>query len=419
MLLTDQGTNFTSNVLKEINQYWGVKQSLTTPYHPQCDGMVERFNRTLASMMATQVDKTRRNWDEILPYLLFAYRTTVHSATGETPFYLMYGRDAITPTDLMLGQNLNPDYADEFDFKLHMRARMEQAWTLAQDHIEKHQEKVREKQIPDDVFQVLDLVRLHSPALKAGVAAKFHRPWDGPYRVLKIQESNMLIKKIGSRKPPIFVHMDRCKLAVPRAKQLAAKREVPEEVTVAPETDEADESIIDRQTLIEDLVEPETEENTDEHDLRRVNEEQIMHVTQGEGAHRQSLTEGNERQVERQADQEGMCAVAQEPNTNNIENHQRLPPVIVTENSDTSDEIELPAVEGRYPARRRQPVVRFLAVMITIMLQPTAAEVPLTEIIRRAAHTTAPYYIIYERTNIKISCNGLQLECHSTHSGWK
>ena len=96
------------------------------------------------------------------------------------------------------------------------------------DHIERYQEKVRENQVPNDVFEVGDLVRLHTPVLKAGAAAKFHQPWRGPFRVLKIQESNMLLKEVNRKRVPIYVHMDRCKLIVPRAKRRVAPEEVAE-----------------------------------------------------------------------------------------------------------------------------------------------------------------------------------------------
>ena len=97
VLLTDNGSNFISKLMKSVNDYWGIKQSFTTPYHPQCDGMVERFNRTLATMILTLIEQSKRNWDDLLAYVLYAYRTAVHSSTGETPFYLMFGRDACLP----------------------------------------------------------------------------------------------------------------------------------------------------------------------------------------------------------------------------------------------------------------------------------------------------------------------------------
>ena len=96
-LHTDQGRNFEAKVLKEVCQLLGVKKTRTTPYHPQSDGLVERFNRTLLDMLSMAVKDDERDWDLLLSTLLFAYRTSRHVTTGVTPFELMYGRDARLP----------------------------------------------------------------------------------------------------------------------------------------------------------------------------------------------------------------------------------------------------------------------------------------------------------------------------------
>ncbi|KAL5509722.1 hypothetical protein EMCRGX_G005140 [Ephydatia muelleri] len=100
-LHTDQGRNFEAKVLKEVCQLLGVKKTRTTPYHPQSDGLVERFNRTLLDMLSMAVKDDERDWDLLLPTLLFAYRTSRHVTTGVTPFQLMYGRDARLPEDVL------------------------------------------------------------------------------------------------------------------------------------------------------------------------------------------------------------------------------------------------------------------------------------------------------------------------------
>ena len=78
----------------------GINQLPTTSRHPQSDGLVEHFNRTLKAMLSKVVANKGRDWDRMLGPLLFAYRTMVHSSTGETPFFLLYGRDAKLPTAL-------------------------------------------------------------------------------------------------------------------------------------------------------------------------------------------------------------------------------------------------------------------------------------------------------------------------------
>ena len=78
----------------------GLEQLPTSGGHPQTDGLVERFNRTLKQMLTKLVSKGGKDRDELLGPVLFAYRTTPPSSTGEAPFVLMYGRDAHMPTAL-------------------------------------------------------------------------------------------------------------------------------------------------------------------------------------------------------------------------------------------------------------------------------------------------------------------------------
>ena len=95
---TDQGRNFESKLIKELCQMLGIKKTRTTPYHPQSDGMVERFNRTLLNMLSIAVGEDEMSWDLQLPLLLLAYRTSVHDTTGTSPFELMKVR---LPEDIM------------------------------------------------------------------------------------------------------------------------------------------------------------------------------------------------------------------------------------------------------------------------------------------------------------------------------
>ena len=100
-ILTDQGTNFMSSLLEEIYQLLHIKKIRTTPYHPQTDGLVERFNGTLKSMLRKFVSRSQRDWDEYLPYLLFAYREVPQETTGFSPFDLLYGCHVRGPLDVL------------------------------------------------------------------------------------------------------------------------------------------------------------------------------------------------------------------------------------------------------------------------------------------------------------------------------
>ena len=91
-ILTDQGSNFMSALLGEVYHLLQVKRIRSTPYHPQTDGLVERFNGTMKMMLRKFVNRSQTDWDECLPYLLFAYREVPQASTGFSPFELLYGR---------------------------------------------------------------------------------------------------------------------------------------------------------------------------------------------------------------------------------------------------------------------------------------------------------------------------------------
>ena len=102
-LLSDRGKAFLSLLLREVCEILGVKKLNTTAYHPQTDGLVERFNRTLTNMLAKRVERNGPDWDIQLPYVLFAYRSCIQESTQESPFFLVHGRDPRIPSVLEFG----------------------------------------------------------------------------------------------------------------------------------------------------------------------------------------------------------------------------------------------------------------------------------------------------------------------------
>ncbi len=89
-LLSDRGTNFLSELIHEMCKVIGTQKINTTAYHPQIDGLVETYNRTLIDMLAKVVEKDGKDWDQCLSFVLFAYRTSLQESTRESPFFLLY-----------------------------------------------------------------------------------------------------------------------------------------------------------------------------------------------------------------------------------------------------------------------------------------------------------------------------------------
>ena len=78
-----------------------IRPIITSPYHPQTDGLVERFNQTLKAMLSKVHIQEGKDWDQLLPYVLFAYREIPQSTTGFSPFELLYGREVRGPRDVL------------------------------------------------------------------------------------------------------------------------------------------------------------------------------------------------------------------------------------------------------------------------------------------------------------------------------
>ena len=89
---TDQGSNFTSEVFRNTCSLLKVKKIQSTAFHPESQGSIERSHRVLAEYLHHYVSGDQTDWDAWVPFATYVYNTTQHSATGYTPFELMFGR---------------------------------------------------------------------------------------------------------------------------------------------------------------------------------------------------------------------------------------------------------------------------------------------------------------------------------------
>ena len=101
-LLSDRGTNLLSHLMTDVCALLGIKKLNTTSYHPACDGLVERFNRTLKTALRKRVAECGDQWDCYLSGVVWAYRNVPHESTGEKPSFLLYGMDLRSPTEAAL-----------------------------------------------------------------------------------------------------------------------------------------------------------------------------------------------------------------------------------------------------------------------------------------------------------------------------
>ena len=213
LLLSDRGPNFLSELTCEVCKLLGIQKVNTSGYHPQSDGMVEKFNGTITNMLSKCVEKHGRDWDKRIPYLMFAYRVAVQESTQDSPFFLLYGRDPRTPTETALSQPTTPYQVDLSDYKMELVANLSDAWAIAHSHIDSSQKKQKQqydKRCKEMHWKVGDRVMVHMPGTIKGKAWKFARAFYGPYRVLALTPSNAEVRLVDKpEETSIFVSLDR------------------------------------------------------------------------------------------------------------------------------------------------------------------------------------------------------------------
>ena len=102
-IVSDRGKCFIVELTQEVLKLLGINHRTTISYHPQANGLCERLNQTLAEMLSMYVNSDQKNWDNVLPSVTFAYNISKQESTRYTPFYLLYGKEAVLPTDLTVG----------------------------------------------------------------------------------------------------------------------------------------------------------------------------------------------------------------------------------------------------------------------------------------------------------------------------
>jgi hypothetical protein len=170
-----------SETVKELE----IRQSMTAAYHPQTNGLTERFNKTLMEMLSMFVSSHQDDWDEYLPYVTHAYNTSVHASTNETPFFLDHAYDAMQPSFLdILSRSVDSDGDRIMDYKSDLMERM----IKAREEVERYNHKIPDKRTQkanerrhDHSFRMGDLVWLYIKRRKPGLSMKMTNPHGGDH----------------------------------------------------------------------------------------------------------------------------------------------------------------------------------------------------------------------------------------------
>ena len=187
MLLTDNGSNFTSHMIPRLNQLMGIRGTLSTPYHPQTNGMVERTNGSLVQILRKLSHQHETEWDTFLPAATFAYNIGYHRGTGKTPFQLLYGRQPGLPP--LLYSLVQPTQAISPDAYLHKLAQtlikiQAEAYTVNLNGKTKDVDRASASRPALPQYHVGDSVYFYSNR-GYGRESKLASLWQGPVKVIQ------------------------------------------------------------------------------------------------------------------------------------------------------------------------------------------------------------------------------------------
>lgn len=213
-LLSDRGSNFTSQLMRDVCKQLEIHKIFTTAYHPETDGLVERFNRTLSAALATLVSREPSKWDEYVAYVLFAYCACQQESTGFSPFLLMFGREPRFPIEILTKSPERTVYSEEQFLKVlqeSLKDYREKA-ALAIEKAQKKQKIQYDKGTQQIEYSVGDTVYLKKGSLAIGEAHKLAMKWQGPYRITEVvSETNVRIEFVADPRVIKLVHVNRLK----------------------------------------------------------------------------------------------------------------------------------------------------------------------------------------------------------------
>nr|XP_016460739.1 PREDICTED: uncharacterized protein LOC107784171 [Nicotiana tabacum] len=188
-IVCDNSPQFIGSKITEFFQSWQIKRVTSSPYHPVANGQVESTNKIIINNLKNRLEKSKGNWPEELPGVLWAYRTTTKTATGETPFSLVYGSEALIPVEIgepstrfimAMEESNDEELRTNLDL-LEQRRESILIWMAAQKKII---ERYYNRKAHLRYFKIGDFVlKKVFQSMKTTGAEKLNTNWEGPYKV--------------------------------------------------------------------------------------------------------------------------------------------------------------------------------------------------------------------------------------------
>lgn len=210
-ILTDQGTNFQSELLQEVMNLYNIKKYKISARHPAANGTAERWIRVLKEHLAMLVNDDQASWPDYLPFVMQAYRSLPHSSTGFSPYEVMFGSPMRTPLMMETGAPpVSKRLKDDYPYWVHETLdKIHQLVREMQNKAAKRMKLYYDRTPLISPFKEGDKVFLYKPDRRKGISPKFNSPWVGPYTILKIiNDCNARIRDDQTGRKQI-IHIDR------------------------------------------------------------------------------------------------------------------------------------------------------------------------------------------------------------------
>ena len=231
VLLSDRGSNFLSSLFREVCFLMNTDKIFTSGYRPQTNGLLERFNGTLAQSLSMYVSSHQKDWDEHLSSVLFAYRVSPSEVTGESPFYMLYGREPLLPMDtaLLPPREMSPLVAEHI---ARVVEHVERVRRIAAENTQRAQQKMKELhdlQAVPPPFSLGDKVWIYTPKNRKGLSKKLAHNYHGPYRIVEfLSPVHCVLGAMDNRRVSTTVHVARMKRYVDPASRPI--RQLPDDI---------------------------------------------------------------------------------------------------------------------------------------------------------------------------------------------
>jgi hypothetical protein len=200
---SDRGGEFTAKVCKSLYEVLQIRKLQTTHYHPQANGQVERFNRTMADMLAKICAEDQRNWDTYLSTITMEYNASVHRVTGETPHFLTYGSEFRFPMDVEKGAGRQTNREWRNSLIPELMKRLDQTIKRVEDSNKDNAVHYNKRRRPHKFVagdRVLEWTMIRTNKDK-GVHKKISLPGVGPYLITKVNEDGNTVQIIDEESP--------------------------------------------------------------------------------------------------------------------------------------------------------------------------------------------------------------------------